>query len=199
MTHSVDNDSGRDAAPTKNPVREPPVALIIGSSVPAWSLSATGFILAIGCSAISWQLSSAWVLLPIAVFASGAYRPSVVTLLLSLLVLLSGVIVVQDSITPITSLSLLTVHLLFVVYSVTAAVPRTARISLPAMRTLGVMALNIQAVAQALLLTAWLTSASEPITAVAVLGSLAALALVLILRRAFIRGPRVKAKAQSGD
>lgn len=163
--------------------------LEIGRAVPAWVLSAAALVIAIAVSLPMLALESAWVLLPMAAFLLASALPSVGATLLSLFLLLAGFFFTHEGISARTFLLVLAVHVLYVLYAVTAAVPRRALISAAALQTLGRTALKIQLASQVATLLAVVTAQQQSILAIAVLASLAILAMVLLLRRAANTSP----------
>ncbi len=168
--------------------------LNIGHAVPAWVLSAAALIIAIVVSLPMLALESVWVLLPLAAFVLASALPSVGAMLLSLFLLLTGFFFTYEGISAMTFLLVLTVHVLYVLYAVTAAVPRRAMISVAALQTMGRTALKIQLASQAVTLVAVVTAQGQTIVVIAVLAALAILALVLLLRRAANSSPETPAE-----
>lgn len=165
----------------------------IGRSLPTWALSVAALVIALSVSLPMLALHSAWMLIPVLSFAATALRPSVGAMLLSLFLLLAGWFFSHDGISGLTPLLVLALHALYVLYSVTAAVPARTRISLPALRTLGLGFLKIQLVTQALTVLALLTAWGQSISAVSLAAVVALVVLVLFLRRAAVRSPGQRA------
>lgn len=172
--------------------------LDMGRAVPAWVLSAAALVIAVAVSLPMLELASIWALLPLGAFLLASALPSVGTMLLSLFLLLAGLFFTYDDISAVTFLHVLAVHLLYVLYALTTAVPRRALVSAAALRTLGITALKVQLVSQALTLVAVLTEQEEGILAIAVLASVVIVALVVLLRRAANRAPEPQANSPDG-
>ncbi|GAB3525657.1 hypothetical protein [Arthrobacter monumenti] len=173
--------------------------LDVGRAVPVWGLSVAALVIAVAVSLPMLELESIWVLLPLGAFLLAAALPSVGTMLLSLFLLLAGFFFTYEGISAMTFLLVLAVHLLYVLYALTAALPRRTLVSIAALKTLGVTALKIQLVTQAATLVAVLTAQQQAIPAIAVLASVVILALVLLLRRGASSFPEPEARAQDQD
>ncbi|WP_026818001.1 hypothetical protein [Arthrobacter castelli] len=165
----------------------PATGLAIGRSVPAWALSAAALLIALAVSAPMLALNSAWMVLPVGSFVLTALRPSVGAMLLSLFLLAAGWYFSNDGLSLLTPVLVLAVHGLYVLYSVTAAVPARTRVCLPALKTLAVSFLKIQLIAQALTVLALLTEQPRGITAVSVAAAAVLMMVVGFLWRAVSR------------
>jgi hypothetical protein len=159
----------------------------IARSLPAWTLSVAALLIALSVSLPMLALHSVWMLIPLISFVAMALRPSVGAMLLSLFLLLAGWFFTYNGISALTPLLVLAVHSLYVLYSVTAAVPARTKISLAALKTLGLSFLKIQLIAQALTLLALLTAQGQSISAVSVASVVVLVVLVLFLRQAAVR------------
>lgn len=168
----------------------------IGRSLPAWALSVAALVIALSVGLPMVALHSVWMLVPILSFIVMAVRPSVGAMLLSLFLLLGGWFFTSEGISGLTPVIVLAVHALYVLYSVTAAVPARTAISTPALKTLGLSFLKIQLIAQALTLLALLTQQDQGLAAVSVAAAAVMIALVLFLRRAALRSPGQQASKQ---
>lgn len=173
--------------------------LDVGRAVPVWILSVAALVIAVAVSLPMLELESIWVLLPLGAFLLAAALPSVGTMLLSLFLLLAGFFFTYDGISAMTFLLVLAVHVLYVLYALTAAVPRRALVSIAALKTLGLTALKIQLMSQTATLVAVLTAQQQTVPAIAVLASVVILALVLLLRRGANSFPEPAARAQDQD
>lgn len=161
----------------------------IGRSVPAWALSVAALLIALSVSLPMLALHSAWILIPVISFSAMALRPSVGAMLLSLFLLLAGWFFSHTGISVLTPLLVLAIHSLYVLYAVTAVVPARTKISLAALKTLGLSFLKIQLTAQALTLLGLLTAHDQSIGAVSVAAVMVLVLLVFLLRRAAVRPP----------
>lgn len=173
--------------------------LDVGRAVPVWVLSAVALVIAVAVSLPMLELESIWVLLPLGAFLLAAALPSAGTMLLSLFLLLAGFFFTYDGISAMTFLLVLAVHVLYVLYALTAAVPRRALVSIAALKTLGLTLLKIQLVSQAATLVAVLTAQQQAVPVLAVLASAVILALVLLLRHGASSFPEPAARAQDQD
>lgn len=152
-------------------------------TVPAWLLSALASAIALGLCSVYW-LDSTWILPPAALILWAGIRPGPGKILLVLVLVVISLFAGPDGPGPVTFVYVAGVHLVYLLYALTSAVPWHTRITAAALGRLGLRFLRLQLACQALALLALVTAGAVPDPVIAVLAGLVVAGLAVLFRAA---------------